>query len=62
MYGWTGTILRVNLTDGAITREATDMEQAKLFIGARGLATKVMVDEVDPQVDPLSPANKLIDP
>lgn len=60
MYGWTGTILRVNLTTGQITREPTSPRLAKQFIGARGLATKMMYDEVDPKVDPLSPANKLI--
>ena len=60
MYGWTGTILRVNLSNGKITREPTDLRQAKLFIGARGLAEKILFDEVDTKVDPLSPENKLI--
>ena len=60
MYGWTGTILRVNLTSGKITREPTDTHLAKMFIGARGLAEKIMYDEVDPKVDPLSAENKLI--
>ena len=60
MYGWTGTILRVNLTSGKITREPTDTHLAKMFIGARGLAEKIMFDEVDPKVDPLTPENKLI--
>ena len=32
----------------------------KNYIGARGLGTKIMYDEVDPKVDPLSPENKLI--
>jgi aldehyde:ferredoxin oxidoreductase len=60
MYGWTGTVLRVNLTKQTITREPTNLKDAKMFIGARGLATKLMFDEVDPNVDPLSPDNKLI--
>ncbi len=60
MFGWTGTILRVNLTKGTVTKEATDPQLAKQYIGARGLATKIMFDEVDPKVDPLSPGNKLI--
>jgi aldehyde:ferredoxin oxidoreductase len=33
---------------------------AQQFIGARGLATKIMSMEVDPRVDPLSPENKII--
>lgn len=60
MYGWIGTILRVNLTDGKITREAIDPRQAKMFIGARGLAEKLYMDEVDTQIDPFSADNKLI--
>lgn len=60
MNGWTGTILRVNLSTGAITREATNLAHARQYIGARGLGARYLVDEVDPQVDALSPANKLI--
>ncbi|HHY36721.1 MAG TPA: aldehyde ferredoxin oxidoreductase family protein [Firmicutes bacterium] len=60
MFGWAGTILRVNLSEGSIKKEALDLNDAKLYLGGRGLATKIMMDEVDPQVDPLSPENKLI--
>jgi len=60
MFGWTGTILRVNLTSGAATREATDMQRARQYIGARGLGAKYLFDEVDPRIDALSPDNKLI--
>ena len=60
MFGWAGTILRVNLTTGAISKEKTNLQDAALFIGARGLGSKVLVDEVDPKVEPLSPENKLI--
>lgn len=60
MYGWTGTTLRVNLTTGSIKKEPTNLLTAKQFIGARGLATKILFDEIDPAIDALSPANKLI--
>ena len=30
------------------------------YLGGRGLAARYLLDELDPQVDPLSPANKLI--
>lgn len=60
MYGWCGTVLRVNLTEGTIRKEATNMEDARRFIGARGLGSKVFSDEVDPGMDPLSPGNKMI--
>ncbi|HWT80458.1 MAG TPA: aldehyde ferredoxin oxidoreductase N-terminal domain-containing protein, partial [Candidatus Methylomirabilis sp.] len=60
MYGWIGTILRVNLTNRTVKKEPLDPTLAKQYIGARGLGTKIMYDEVDPRVDPLSPQNKLI--
>lgn len=60
MYGWTGTILRVNLSKGTITRQPTDPKLAKLYIGARGLGGRILSDEVDPNIDPLGPENKLI--
>jgi aldehyde:ferredoxin oxidoreductase len=50
----------VNLSTGKVSTEALDPGLAKDYIGARGLGTKIMTDEVDPKVDPLSPENKLI--
>jgi len=60
MNGWTGTLLRVNLTRGEVTREAVNMEWAREHIGGRGLATRYLYEEGVATVDPLSPANKLI--
>ncbi|MCZ4315245.1 aldehyde ferredoxin oxidoreductase family protein [Comamonadaceae bacterium G21597-S1] len=57
---WTGKILRVDLTKGTVTVEATNMEWAQAYIGSRGLGTKYLVEEVDAKVDPLSPDNKII--
>ncbi len=57
---WQKKILRVNLTDGTCTPEPTNMEWAADYLGQRGLASKYLVEEVDPKVDPLSPENKLI--
>ncbi|MFW5904353.1 MAG: aldehyde ferredoxin oxidoreductase family protein [Candidatus Saliniplasma sp.] len=58
--GWQNKILRVNLTDKEITIEKLDEEDAKKFIGARGLGTKILYDEIDPEIDALSEDNKLI--
>jgi aldehyde:ferredoxin oxidoreductase len=58
--GWTGKILRVNLTAGTVASEALNMEWAQKYLGSRGLGTKYLVEEIDPRVDPLSPDNKLI--
>ena len=60
MSGWSGTIARINLTTGAITKERTNLKDAALFIGARGLGVKILSDEIDATIDPLSPENKLI--
>ena len=60
MNGWSGTIARINLTTGAITKERTNLKDAALFIGARGLGVKILSDEIDATIDPLSPENKLI--
>ncbi|MCK9217845.1 MAG: aldehyde ferredoxin oxidoreductase family protein [Firmicutes bacterium] len=60
MYGFTGKLLRVNLTDKTIKKEGLNPKDAREYLGARGLGTKIMMDEVDPKVDPLSPENKLI--
>jgi len=57
---WTRKILRVDLTKGTCKSEPLNMKLAQEYLGQRGLATKYFVDEVDPKVDPLSPANKLI--
>ena len=58
--GWTGKILRVNLSAGSCTSEATNMQWANDYMGQRGLATKYLVEETDPRVDPLSADNKMI--
>jgi len=58
--GWTRKVLRVDLTKGTCKSEPLNMQWAQEYLGQRGLATKYFVEEVDPKVDPLSPANKLI--
>jgi aldehyde:ferredoxin oxidoreductase len=57
---WTGNILRVNLSEGTCATEPLNRQWAKEFLGQRGLATKYLVEEVDAEVDPLGPDNKLI--
>ncbi len=57
---WAGKILRVDLTSGTVKAEPLNMDWARAYIGSRGLASKYLVEEIDPKVDPLSPANKLI--
>jgi aldehyde:ferredoxin oxidoreductase len=60
MNGWVGRCLRVNLTEGKHGVEELDTGLAEKFLGGRGLAVKVLADEVSPQIEPLSTDNKLI--
>jgi aldehyde:ferredoxin oxidoreductase len=60
MNGWVGKVLRVDLTNESFAVEDLDEDLAKDYIGGRGLATKILYDEIDPAIEPLSPDNKLI--
>jgi aldehyde:ferredoxin oxidoreductase len=57
---WAGKILRVNLTNGTVATEPLNMHWARQYLGSRGLATKYLVEEIDPKVDPLAVENKII--
>jgi aldehyde:ferredoxin oxidoreductase len=58
--GWNRRVLRVNLTAGTCTPEPLNMSWANDYLGSRGLASKYLVEEIDPKVDALSPDNKMI--
>ncbi len=60
MKGWTGNILRINLTDRKVKKESFGEDFAKKWVGGRGFAVKILWDELKPGIDPLSPENKLI--
>ncbi|MFW6109090.1 MAG: aldehyde ferredoxin oxidoreductase family protein, partial [archaeon] len=60
MKGWNGKILRVDLTNGTTKLESYSEDIAKRFIGGRGLAVKLLWDELPQGADPLGPENMLI--
>jgi len=60
MAGYCGKILRVNLSTSEVNVEKLDMALAKKFIGGRGLATYLLSGEIDPGIDPLDSANRII--
>ncbi|CCC58050.1 aldehyde ferredoxin oxidoreductase family protein [Caloramator australicus] len=60
MFGYAGKILRVDLTSGTYKVEDLNLDLAIKYIGGRGLGSKIFFDEVDPNVEPFSPENKLI--
>lgn len=58
--GYTGKYLRVDLTTGKINDVPLPEEMAIDYLGGNGFGTKVLWDEVGPDVDPLAPENRLI--
>ncbi len=57
--GWAGTVLRVDLSTGRITREPT-VEKYGDVLGGTGLGYRVLWEEVPAGTQPFAPANKLI--
>lgn len=60
MYGWWGKLLRIDLSIGKTRVNDIDPRVLEKFIGGRGLAVKILWDELPIGVDPLSPYNKLV--
>lgn len=58
--GWHRKLLRINLTNGTVKSEPLNMDWAQKYLGQRGLATKYLIEEMDPKADAMGPDNKLI--
>ncbi|MFH1032019.1 MAG: aldehyde ferredoxin oxidoreductase family protein [Chloroflexota bacterium] len=58
--GYTGKILRVNLSSGSITTETPPDNFYRHYLGGEGLIAYFLLKEVPKGVDPLGPQNKLI--
>jgi aldehyde:ferredoxin oxidoreductase len=59
MKGYAGTLLRVNVSNGKISKEEISDSMKRDFLGGRGFAVKLLWDEVK-RVDPLSEKNKIV--
>ena len=59
-YGYGGSILRIDLTERRYRIEKLDPSWIKPVIGGRAANTKRLVEELDPDCDPLDPENILI--
>ena len=59
MKVYAGKILRINLSDGRVSKEEISEGMRKKFLGGRGFAAKILWDEVR-GVDPLSEENKIV--
>jgi aldehyde:ferredoxin oxidoreductase len=61
MYkGYTGKILRVNLTNQKVNVEPTSKDLARHFIGGTGYASYLLYQELAKGIAPFGPENKLI--
>lgn len=58
-FGWTGKLLRVDLSRQRITTESSSIYTER-FIGGVGVGMKVMWDEVLPATEPFDPENRLV--
>ena len=53
-------IIRINMQNEIITQEEITSESKFFLLGARGLSSQIVHDEVPPDCDPLGENNKLI--
>ena len=60
LYGYTGRLLRVDLTEGKVSTEKVAPELLRKFLGGVGYGAKLYYDEIPAGADSLSPQNKLI--
>ena len=58
--GWAGNILRVTLTENRLDKEPLPDSWGAKFLGGSGINDWILWNEVPPEVDPLSPENRLI--
>jgi aldehyde:ferredoxin oxidoreductase len=59
-FGYMGKVVRIDLAAHRATEQKTSVSWCESFLGGRGLATKILFDETEASIDPLSPANKLV--
>ena len=53
-------IVRINVKSSEINYEEITQDSKYYLLGARGLTSQIVYDEVPPKCDPLGPNNKLI--
>ena len=58
--GYTGTLLRINLTTKKFRNEKITDDLVEQYLGGEGFSAKILWDELEPCIEPLSPANKIV--
>ena len=59
-YGYAGNVLYVDLTTGHVRKEPLDISSVQKFIGGTGVGLRLLLDQLKPKQDPLSPENVLV--
>lgn len=59
-FGYTGKLLYVNLSEESYEVKELSQEQVKKYLGGKGLAAKILYDNLKPGQDPLGPENLLV--
>ena len=57
MNGWTGRLLRANLSDQTYSYESSEKYFA--YIGGKGMANRIIYDEVPMDTEPTAPESKI---
>ena len=60
MNGYTGRILRVDLSKDSLSETATDKLPTSSFVGGKGFGAFILNNELKQGIDPLSPDNLLV--
>jgi len=59
MSGYWKKLLEIDLTEGKIKEKELSDDFLRKYIGGAGFTTKIIFDELDPDIDPLDPENVL---
>ena len=60
MHGYTGRLLRADLSTGKTWIEPLEESRARQYLGGRGLGARILIDEIPRGCDPLGPENRLV--
>ncbi len=60
LFGYTGKLLRIDLSKEKVSIEEINHELLRKFMGGVGYGAKLLYDELPVGIDPLGPENKVI--
>lgn len=60
LNGYAGKRLRIALNSGRVKVEEVDLDVMRKYLGGAGYGARMLYDELEKGIDPLSPSNKLL--